>query len=195
MKETSKSNRRRANNWKFQNLYFVGYGIDVGCGDDLFDKSLFSNVKSILGFDKTDGNAEQLSSYVDYHYDFVHASNVLEHLANPPEAVKSWLRACKTGGYVIFTVPDEDLYEQGVWPSTFNREHKHTFTINKKQSWSPVSINMLDLLSQIDNIEIMEISLENTGYDYNPKTRYDQTYSPGGAEAFIEVVIRKVGEV
>jgi len=39
-------------------------------------------------------------------------------------------------------VPDEDLYEQGVFPSTF----KWTFTIGKAQSWCPKSINLIELL-------------------------------------------------
>ena len=40
------------------------------------------------------------------------------------------------GGHLIVTVPDEDLYEQGHFPSDYNRDHKWTFTIHKPKSWS-----------------------------------------------------------
>ena len=43
-------------------------------------------------------------------------------------------------------VPDEDLYEQGTFPSSFNRDHKWTFTIFQEISWSSRSINILDLV-------------------------------------------------
>ena len=39
-------------------------------------------------------------------------------------------------------VPDEDLYEQGQFPSTYNVDHKWTFTILKTTSWSPCSLNL-----------------------------------------------------
>lgn len=193
MKETTKANKRRIKNWQFVNRYFTGHGIDIGCGDDLFDKNQFENVLSMTYFDKQNGNAECIDKHITSEFDFIHASNVLEHLKNPIESLKSWLNICRVGGYIVFTVPDEDLYEQGVWPSTWNEEHKHTFTINKNKSWSPGSINIIDMLKEIPNIEIKRITLEDTGYDYVNKHRYDQTFSPGGAESFIEVVIKKVG--
>src|SRR6185312_3014562 len=59
--------------------------------------------------------------------------------------------AIKRGGHLVISVPDEDLYEQGVWPSTFNTDHKITFTLSKKTSWSPVSVNVFSLLSQFSD--------------------------------------------
>jgi hypothetical protein len=40
----------------------------------------------------------------------------------------------KPGGHLVCLVPDEDLYEQGMFPSTFNDDHKRTLTIAKKKS-------------------------------------------------------------
>jgi hypothetical protein len=89
-------------------------------------------------------------------------------------------------------VPDEDLYEQGIWPSAYNREHNYTFTIYKSSSWSPVSVNILDLLSSLPDAEIIKIELQDDGYDYSPEvlaSKADQTL--GEAEAQIVFVLRK----
>ncbi len=50
-----------------------------------------------------------------------------------------WLRVLKPGGHLVVTIPEEDLYEQGRFPSTFNLDHKWTFTIHKQKSWSAKS--------------------------------------------------------
>jgi hypothetical protein len=67
---------------------------------------------------------------------------------------------------VLFViVPDEDLYEQGFWPSRFNRDHKWTFTIAKRASWSPVSVNLLELARSLPGGEVLDIRLFDTDYD------------------------------
>ncbi|MBV5346213.1 MAG: methyltransferase domain-containing protein, partial [Rhodoferax sp.] len=75
--------------------------------------------------------------------DFVHSSHCLEHMRDVREALKNWIRIVKPGGFLILTVPDEDLYEQGQWPSRFNTDHKWSFTIHKERSTMPSSINVI----------------------------------------------------
>ncbi|MEM5882479.1 MAG: SAM-dependent methyltransferase, partial [Candidatus Aenigmatarchaeota archaeon] len=76
---------------------------------------------------------------------------------------------------MIITVPNEDLYEQGVFPSTFNKDHKLTFTIYKKKSWSPRSLNIIDLILDLgESAEIVKIELLSQTYRFN-LPRYDQT--------------------
>jgi hypothetical protein len=88
------------------------------------------------------------------------------------------------------TVPDEDLYEQGIFPSTFNRDHKHTFTIFKTNSWSRASINLVDILRELgSSVEVIKIELLHGSYRFD-LPRYDQTLTPIG-ECGIEVVLRK----
>ncbi|MFP3345434.1 hypothetical protein R0J87_23410, partial [Halomonas sp. SIMBA_159] len=65
---------------------------------------------------------------------------------NPFQGLARWLELLKPGGYAILTVPDEDLYEKGKWPSPFNREHKVSFTICKPEKTLPGSVNVLDLV-------------------------------------------------
>jgi hypothetical protein len=109
------------------------------------------------------------------------------------EGLKNWLRVTKPDGYVIFALPEEDLYEQGVFPSTFNRDHKNTFTMLKSRSWSSRSINVVDMVRQIGPAAAIEkIELLDETYRYG-LPRFDQTLTPVG-ESGIEVVIRKRSE-
>jgi hypothetical protein len=111
-------------------------------------------------------------------------------MVNPFEAYKNWLRICKPGGYIITTIPDEDLYEQGVFPSTFNNDHKSTWTILKEKSWSPVSVNLIELLYQFrSEIEVLKMELVNGSFNYN-LPRIDQTYH-SISECAIEFIVRK----
>ena len=113
-------------------------------------------------------------------------------MQNPHPALKNWFSLVKKGGYLVFTVPDEDLYEQGVFPSKSNPTHLWTFTIFKEKSWSPKSINILDLIGELENCRIIKVELTDTNYDYSDKSGTDQTKGKKGAEAFIEVVVWKI---
>ena len=70
-------------------------------------------MSSIRTWDWEDGDAQFLASVADASLDFVHSSHCLEHLVDPAEGLNNWVRVVREGGYVIVTVPDEDLYEQG----------------------------------------------------------------------------------
>lgn len=134
-----------------------GEGIDIGCGSD----PVFPHVER---FDREQGDANRISAFVNKRYDYVFASHVLEHMDDPHAALKEWLSILKPGGHLIALVPDEDLYEQGVFPSLFNDDHKHTFTIAKARSWSPRSVNVL-ALAQAVGAELVSVELQDHGYD------------------------------
>jgi SAM-dependent methyltransferase len=131
-----------------------------------------------------------MAGVADGSFDFVHSSHCLEHLHDPTEGLRNWLRIVKPGGYLVFLVPDEDLYEQGVFPSTFNRDHKSTFTIYKTKSWSGQSRNLLEMLRSVAPEGCIEkIELLTSSYRFN-LPRFDQTLTPIG-ECAIEVIMRK----
>jgi len=187
MKETTKADNRRFNDYLYKRI-FMGNGIDIGSGDDPFGRGLFKTQVMCDTFDVKDGDAQEIHLYVSTLYDFVYSSNCLEHLEDPKEALENWLKIIRLNGYLIVTIPDEDLYEQGFFPSKYNYDHKHTFTIFKKQSWCNKSINLIELLSSIDNIKILRLQVVDDKFDYSNKN-VDQTR--GNAEAFIEFVIQK----
>ncbi|HEX9276432.1 MAG TPA: class I SAM-dependent methyltransferase [Casimicrobiaceae bacterium] len=192
MKECSKSIPRRLADSNFGHRYFVGNGIDIGGKPDplALYAELFTRVVSVRTWDIEDGDAQFLTGIADESLDFVHSSHCLEHLADPREGLRNWFRVIRPGGHLIVTVPDEDLYEQGIFPSTFNLKHRHTFTIFKRASWSASSISVLPLLEELGpHSQVLKIELLDSSYRYG-LPRYDQTQTPIG-ECGIEFVVRK----
>lgn len=192
MQETSKALIRRMHDIRFVNTYFRGNGIDIGCGNDPISKfgQQFPLMTGLKTWDIPDGDAQYMEGVEDNTYDFVNSSHCLEHMRDPYEAFFNWIRICKPGGHIITTIPDEDLYEQGVWPSTHNADHKTSWTILKDESWSPASINIVEFLYQFkDKIEVLKIELVNSSFLYNIQ-RIDQTYH-SISECAIEFIVRK----
>lgn len=192
--EQTKAAKRRFNDGAFHSRYFVGNGIDIGGAPDPLSQyvDIFSKMVSVKTWDIKDGDAQILSGIADGHYDFLHSSHCLEHLRDIDEALFNWIRVVRPGGYLVITIPDEDLYELGYWPSKFNPDHKWTFTIHKLNSWSPNSINIIDVLKKFsDTIEIEKIELQKDFFrDVLLKNKIDQTQCPP-TECSIEIILRK----
>jgi SAM-dependent methyltransferase len=133
-----------------------------------------------------------MKGVADGTFDFLHASHSLEHMRDVNIALEHWIRIVKPGGFLIITVPDEDLYEQGHWPSRYNTDHKWTFTICKARSWSPCSINVLDLATRLsDRLELERLVLQRDFFREQATWKdVDQTLTPV-AECAIEVIWRK----
>jgi SAM-dependent methyltransferase len=192
MKECSKSIARRLSDPNFINRYFVGNGLDIGGKPDplALYRGLFCQMGEVKTWDWEDGDAQYLASLADGEFDFAHSSHCLEHLGDPKEGLANWLRVVRPGGYLVVTVPDEDLYEQGRFPSTFNRDHKWTFAIWKSRSWSDRSVNIVDLVKGLgESGELVRLEQLSATYRFD-LPRYDQTLTPVG-ESGIEFVIRK----
>ena len=183
---------RRLADSNFTRRYFVGAGVDVGGKPDplALYQELFCQMSSVKTWDWEDGDAQMMSGVPDNHFDFVHSSHCLEHLVDPLAGLRTWLRVVRDDGYLVITVPDEDLYEQGVFPSTYNRDHKWTFTIFKSSSWSAQSKNIIDMIRDLgEPAELVRLEQLNSTYRFT-LPRYDQTLSPIG-ECGIEFIVRK----
>lgn len=198
MYETSKSIFHKLKDSRYATRYIKGNGIDIGSGPDQLKQyhEFFPSMRSCCSWDLKDGDAQIMGKVEDNFYDFVHSSHCLEHMLDPKVALNNWIRILKPEGFLICIVPDEDLYEQGIFPSTYNPDHKNTFTIFKKNSWSDKSINVVELLSNLERkIEIKKIELLDMTYRYSlskdlKRDRFDQTSTPIG-ECAIEFVIKK----
>lgn len=194
MWEQSKSAKRRFDIGAFHNRYFVGHGIDVGGKPDPLGQysGIFPLMQSCRTWDMEDGDAQYMEGITDNQFDFLHASHCLEHMVDVPAALANWIRIVKTGGFLIITVPDEDLYELGNWPSTFNPDHKWSFSILKKASWAPKSINVLDLLQGVaGKVGVEKIELVRDFFrDAWVAESIDQTRTPV-AECCIEIILQK----
>ena len=197
MHENSKSIFHRLKDARYATRYFVGEGIDIGAGSDPLSEyvEFFPLMKNCRSWDIDDGDAQLMDSIEDSSLDFVHSSHCLEHMVDVHIALSNWMRILKPNGYLVCIVPDEDLYEQGVFPSSFNSDHKHTLTIYKRASWSNASINIVDLLRDLDyNVAIKKIELLDSTFQYrklDPANRVDQTMNPVG-ECSIEFILQKL---
>lgn len=157
--ETRKTNQIRGQ--KFINTYLQGKVIDIGGGNDPV-----TNTAKV--FDLKDGDAQYITKYENKEsYDCVHSSHCLEHMVNVPNALSEWWQLVKQGGYMVITVPHEDLYEQKIWPSIFNQDHKASFRLNQKNSWSNVSYDLHELCSNLPDVNIMDESIQDNYYDYH----------------------------
>lgn len=155
MNETSKTRRH----WgPLEQAVLGGSGIDIGCGPDPV-------TPTVRRFDRMHGDANRITQFVEERFDFVYSSHCLEHMDDPRAALHEWWKLVKPGGHLFFIVPDEDLYEQGVFPSRFNPEHRATFTLFKTASWSPVSINVRELAGDLPDSELVSLGLQDHGYD------------------------------
>jgi SAM-dependent methyltransferase len=180
-KETTKAFQRRLREGYFDRI-FVGYGIDIGCGDDPV-------LPDCLHWDREQGDAQELPGLAAESFDWVYSSHCLEHLPDPWRGVARWWEVLRPGGHLLIVIPDEDLYEQGMWPSRFNGEHRWSFTIHKSASWGPASINLADLVTGLPSHQVLWLRTCDTGYDYS-RGVWDRTGGP--AEAHLEALVRKL---
>ncbi len=191
MDETTKASMRRNRDPVFGLRYFVGKGLDVGGGIDSLAKQItkFPSVKSVRNWDVQDGDAQYLNGIRDNSFDFVYSSHCLEHMQDPNLALTHWLRVLKPGGFLIISVPDEDMYEHGIWPSRFNLDHKWSFSLYKATPELPKSINILDLVTHFSESAQCERIVKIKDRYVEGLSEVDQTL--GQAECAIEFVWQK----
>ncbi len=160
-----------------------GDGIDIGCGLDLV-------LPGVRPFDVEHGDANLISRYVSTTFDFVFSAHCLEHMHDPRAAVLEWWTLVRPGGHLFFIVPDEDLYEQGMWPSLFNPDHKTTFTSLPRASWSAVSVNVFELAALLPDGDVIDVRVHDHRYD---RTRLRRRRSPRAwARAVHRVRVRMI---
>ena len=182
--------------WSQNRLYhqvFKGEGLHINPGDDPLKAKNFPLVKSIKTKNLENFNLEK-DGLEDYReFDFVLFTHLVGFEQEPEKVLTHILKCVKSKGHLIFTVPDEDLYEQGQFPSIFNKGHKRSFSIHKEESWSGKQCNIIDVIDKIDEASCRKIELVDTNYNYSLiGTGVDQTIQfVDGVEANIEVILRK----
>ncbi len=195
MWEQSKAAKRRFGDGAFHTRYFVGKGVDIGGAPDPLWQytSIFTRLTEVETWDLEQGDAQFMRGVPDGHFDFVHSSHCLEHMQDARVALGHWTRIVRPGGYLIITVPDEDLYEHGHWPSRHNSDHKWSFTTYKPASHMPKSINVVDLAREFgDRLELERLQLLRDFFRADLPADTDQSLAPT-TECGIEIIWRKRG--
>ncbi|MBN36161.1 MAG: hypothetical protein CMM46_15570 [Rhodospirillaceae bacterium] len=102
-------------------------------------------------------------------YDAVHWSHCLEHMFDPPAALTRWWELVKPGGYLIVVITDKDLYEQGLWPSIYNSDHKATFRLWTAlgESWSPGSHEIDTLARTLPDAVLLSADRQDQHYNHD----------------------------
>jgi SAM-dependent methyltransferase len=166
MDEARKTNALRGQ--EFGRKFLGGKVIDIGAGKDLV-------CENAERFDIDDGDANVISRFRPInHYDTVHSSHCLEHMHDPVAALNEWWSLVKPGGYLVVVVPDEDLYEQGIWPSIFNRDHKSTFRLDKPGSWSKVSYDIRTLVAALPGCTVISAEIQDANYDDSLRMKHGE---------------------
>lgn len=188
MYEAGKAIRRRGK--ELNDKLFKGRGIDIGGGPDSISKYGYDCYNWDIA--NGDSDAQFLKTVKDNTYNFVHSSHCLEHMVDPKIAIKHWVRVCKSGGYIVITIPDEELYEHNMWPSRFNADHKWSFRIYTGTPRTYKSINVVDLLKLVwKDTEIISLQRIEDRFDFKADKMIDQTFPEDGPECAIELVLRK----
>ncbi|MDG2285316.1 MAG: methyltransferase domain-containing protein [Alphaproteobacteria bacterium] len=160
MQEAKKTNLVRGQ--AFIETYFTGNVIDIGAGNSLV-------VPDAEPFDIEHGDANRIDEQREAGaYDCVHSSHALEHMDNPADALGRWWRLVRPGGYLVVVVPEEDLYEQGNWPSIFS-DPRSSFRLDRQTTWSPVSHDIRALVLGLISVEIISAEVQGDAYDHDLK--------------------------
>ena len=175
MNESSKSKQWFSD---AQRASLRGRVLDIGAGADPV-------TPDAIAFDLAQGDANRITTFEAGSFDCVYSSHCLEHMHEPVATLANWWSLVKPGGVLFVIVPDEDLYEQGRFPSRFNDDHKHTFTLSKKRSWSPRSHNVLDLAQALPQAHLVSLRLNDIGYD-----RRRAAHTPDAAGPVVRRVLR-----
>lgn len=159
MNESSKTNAIRGSH--FAKQYLSGTVLDIGAGNDPV-------CSHAVIFDQQHGDANRINEYFEAEsFDTVHSSHCLEHMNHPESAIHTWWSLVKPGGYMITVVPHEDFYEQGIWPSFFNDDHKSSFRLDKAHPLSSMSFDVGQLHIQLPNSHLIAAEIHEQNLDKN----------------------------
>lgn len=187
MQETSKCHDTRLAAGVFDTI-LRGEGIDIGCGDDPL-RVLHGSVRP---WDKPQGDAAHLTGVPDNAFDFVYSSHCLEHLVSVEPALFNWSRVLRSNGFLYLVVPDFSLYEKGRWPSRFNADHKHSFSlyITREQQKRATHWHVGDLMPLFlkNGLTLQNAVLQDDGMDY---TRFEVDQTRGTALAQLCFIAKK----
>lgn len=190
MRETAKLFDYRCENGHF-NKYLHGKGIDIGGGPDclVLPEEIQGDVRL---WDLRDGDAQYVHDFDEETFDFVYSSHCLEHMRDIDIALMNWIRICKVDGYIYITIPHEKYYEKSHWPSLFNSDHKHSFTLDEKTDL-PENVVVCDWIKKFDDwIDVVEIKENLRNYDFTKDSQIDQTsnyYDKISAQ--IDIILKK----
>jgi len=142
--------------------YLNGKVLDIGCGSDPISKDAAC-------FDLEHGDANKIDEYFsEKSFDCVYSSHCLEHMKNPFDCIKKWFALVKDDGFMIIIIPDGNLYEQNIFPSIFNKDHKNIF-YKDSSTLIKGSVSTMNLIKSLDKYELIKFEIHDNNYNYRFK--------------------------
>ena len=120
--------------------------------------------------------------FEDQSQDAVHSSHCLEHIPNPKGALAEWFRVLRIGGFLVLTVPHQQLYERKPVPTSRwgGNEHLRFYTV------SSLTKEIEDALP-VGEFRYRSVRDNDSGFDYD----LSPTEYPGGCYE-IEAVLQRI---
>ena len=125
-------------------------------------------------------DATAINDVIDNTYDFCFASHVLEHIANPLQALKEWLRLIKNDGHIILILPEKSMcfdHKRSITPfSTLKRQYDNHVKEDDISTLQEIVLHHdYSMTSCTLNFEqFLRRSLDN----YNNRCLHHYVYSP-----------------
>lgn len=197
MREASKAALRRAKEPAIWDRIFQGHGLDIGPGDDPCNLAVPWKISHLEKFDFAQGDANFIRQhFADQSFDFIHSSHSLEHMRRHPwYCAMDWACLLKTGGHLVITVPDFEMYEKKMWPSRSNTDHKWAF-YTEAVNQMPWVLKMEDIVPYLEmaGMQIKHVKRLTDGWD--PTNFSDQTLSfEAGIECAWEILAIKTKHI
>lgn len=184
--ETEKAHDRRVKEGFFSK-YIKGKIIDIGCSCDL--SQMIVPHATPYDFTLGSGDAQYMAEISDESFDTVYCSHLLEHIEKQKLALQNWCRILRSGGYLIMTIPERDLYEKKKeLPSRFAEPaHQRFYKLDEHDPPNTHSIIRVIKKALDKRVEIVYAKVCDGGYNYSLPLEA----IPVG-EYSIEIVMRKI---
>lgn len=112
--------------------------LDVGCGTGFFLSNMVDHAENLYGVDPYKYDCVKIDNIIqgvvedmpfeDNYFDFISCLDVLEHIKNPVDGLKSIHRVLKPGGYALITIPScQFLY------GPHDKDNDHVRRYSKKE--------------------------------------------------------------
>lgn len=145
-----------------------GRGLDVGFGPPnappswrWWEKVEGMGDAKVTTWDLAQGDAHNLPGVERYSFDWIFASHLLEHLADPERAIIRWAEVLGSGGRMLLSVPHRGLYEKrGAMPSRWSHEHVRMYL-----PWqdAPGAIGFYRFLARTADLRILNFATGDWG--------------------------------
>lgn len=140
-------------------------------------------VPQAIGVDRDyPGYDGKILPFPDQSQDAVHASHCLEHIADPASVLAEWFRVLRVGGYLVLTVPHQQLYERKPVPTSRWGGNEHL------RFYTPANfLAEIEDALPVGEFRIRSLRDNDTGFDY----RIPPDRPPTGCYE-IELVIERI---